>query len=113
MISIDAIQELFDDIKEVKKWNIDEPLRYGYFFLDNDLGKLNILGNELEKQGYTFVETFEAEPEETDELEMYYLHVEKIEIHSVESLFERNKQLYRIADEFELDSYDGFDIGEV
>jgi hypothetical protein len=113
MIEKETIQELFDDIKEVEKWNTNHPLLYSYFFLDKSLEKLEIARKELEKVGYEFVEVFTAEPQEDDESKMYYLQVEKVEIHSVNSLFDRNKELYSVAEKFKLDSYDGFDIGKV
>ena len=44
---------------------------------------------------------------------LWWLHVEKIEVHSVASLDARNQVLYRSADEQGLDAYDGMDVGPV
>ena len=37
----------------------------------------------------------------------------KVDTHSVDSLDERNRLLYRFADEYGLDSYDGMDVGPI
>ena len=63
------------------------------------------------KQGYRFVEIFLSEKEDPDEPDLWWLHVEKIEIHSSDSLHERNQLLYEFADEHGLESYDGMDVG--
>jgi Protein of unknown function (DUF1260). len=57
-------------------------------------------------QGYRFVDIHEA-----DDSSMRVLHVERVETHSPESLFARNAELYRVAETFGLDSYDGMDVG--
>ena len=44
---------------------------------------------------------------------MYWLHVEKIETHTPMSLDGRNDELYKLAHEFGIDTYDGMDIGPV
>ena len=39
--------------------------------------------------------------------------MQRVEAHSVDSLFARNEQLYEFATEHGLDSYDGMDVGPV
>jgi hypothetical protein len=41
------------------------------------------------------------------------LHVRRVEMHSVESLLARNEELYRLAEELGIDSYDGMDVGPI
>jgi hypothetical protein len=41
------------------------------------------------------------------------LHVEKAEVHSVDSLHARNGELMAFAQENQLASYDGMDVGPV
>jgi hypothetical protein len=41
------------------------------------------------------------------------LHVERVEAHTPQTLFARNAEFYLLADEFEVESYDGMDVGPV
>jgi hypothetical protein len=41
------------------------------------------------------------------------LHVERIEAHSPQTLLARNEMLYDLANQLELNSYDGMDVGPV
>ncbi|WP_165869284.1 ribonuclease E inhibitor RraB [Maribacter algicola] len=113
MIDKSTILEVFEDIRQKGEWDINRELLYGYFFLDENRQKLKTVGDNLKKNGYTFVDIFKAESEENEKAEMYYLHIEKVEIHSVDSLFERNIEFYKVAEKFGINSYDGFDIGDV
>ena len=112
MITIDTLQEMFDNIRANTDWNIDGPLLWGYFFTDRSEQKLNSLVPVLAAQAYRFVDLFAPELDEGQE-EYYFLHVEKEEAHSVESLYERNQHFYALADLHELDSYDGMDVGPI
>ncbi|MCP5259880.1 MAG: ribonuclease E inhibitor RraB [Burkholderiaceae bacterium] len=46
-----------------------------------------------------------------DDKGTFFLHVEKIEHHTPESLNHRNREFYELANQFQLESYDGMDIG--
>ncbi len=43
----------------------------------------------------------------------YLLHIDKVEIHTPESLAKRNVEFSKLAEEREIDSYDGWEFGEV
>ena len=45
--------------------------------------------------------------------DLWWLHVEKTEVHTPDSLHERNQALYRFAEEHGLDAYDGMDVGAI
>ena len=45
--------------------------------------------------------------------DLWWLHVEKTEVHTPDSLHERNQALYRFAEEHGLDGYDGMDVGAI
>ena len=45
--------------------------------------------------------------------DLWWLHVEKTEIHTPDSLDQRNQALYRFAAEHGLDAYDGMDVGVI
>ena len=84
----------------------------GYFFPGRSREKLVAVVPELEAQGYRFVDVFMAEGDE-GEPKHFFLHVEREEAHSSQSLDARNRNLYALASQHQLDSYDGMDVGPV
>src|SRR5215204_1068734 len=111
---LDGINEIFDAARSEDKWNTDEEMLYSYYFVDEDVDKLEKLGDELEKRGYDFIDIFELADEKTDEATgEYLLHIDKTEIHTPESLAARNVEFQNLADEYEIASYDGWEFGEV
>lgn len=113
MITKETIQEFFRDVNSGNEFNTSDILLWGYFFLDPDKAKLEKAGNKLAKKGYKFVEIFDAEKEDESDPQEYYLHVERIEKHDEETLYKRNKELYIFAEENDIMSYDGFDVGNI
>lgn len=103
-ISFEQIESMFNDM-HANGVNTDTTMLYGYFFTGHSAEKLDRAAAELAKQGFEFVEIYPTE----DGLLM--LHVERKEIHNSKSLFELDKQLYAIAEKYQLTSYDGFDVG--
>ena len=59
---------------------------------------------------YSFNAVWDKDPE-NDDGDLMWLHVERIERHSVDTLLARNEQLTEFAAKHELQSYDGFDVG--
>jgi regulator of RNase E activity RraB len=111
---LDGINEIFDAARSEDKWNTDEEMLYSYYFVDEDVDKLEKLGNELEKRGYDFIDIFELADEKTDEATgEYLLHIDKVETHTPESLAQRNVEFQNLANEYEIESYDGWEFGEV
>ena len=109
VISIDELREMFADMRtkaSFKKWNVDGPLLWGYFFTDKDKQKLSRIAAYLKDRGYNFVSVLPADDQGT-----FFLHVEKIEHHTPGSLNHRNREFYELADQFQLESYDGMDVG--
>ncbi|MFX8929938.1 ribonuclease E inhibitor RraB, partial [Acinetobacter baumannii] len=51
--------------------------------------------------------------ETPDGAESWWLHVERDERHSVDSLDARNRALHRFAETHGLEAYDGMDVGPV
>jgi len=111
---LDGINEIFDAARSEDKWNTDEEMLYSYYFVDEDVDKLEKLGDELEKRGYDFIDIFELADEKTDEATgEYLLHIDKVETHTPESLAQRNVEFQNLANEYEIESYDGWEFGEV
>ena len=116
MITIQQLEDFFSDSRETYKsgsssWNIDETCRWSYFFVDADLKKFGRVSDHLERLGYEIVGTLDPGP--TDENPVYYLRVDKVERHTPQSLHELNQQLYSVAKQFDVQDYDGMDVGAV
>jgi hypothetical protein len=111
---IDGIEKIFANAVEEDNWNLDEPMLYSFYFVDENVDQLEKLGIYLDEEGYDFVDIFELGDEETNESTgEYLLHIDKIELHTPRSLAERNVKFAKLAQEYELKTYDGWEFGEV
>ena len=108
------IKEIFEEARQEDNWNPDEPMLYTYYFVDTDVDKLERLGNHLQEEGYDFIDIFELGEEDTNKSTgEYLLHIDKVEVHTPESLAQRNAEFARLAEEFEVATYDGWEFGEL
>ena len=111
---IEGIKEIFETAKREDNWDLDGEMLYSYYFVDIDADKLEELGLELEEKGYEFLGIFELGEEDSEEpTGEYLLHIDKVEIHTPDSLSVRNVEFSKLAEEREIDSYDGWEFGEV
>lgn len=110
MIEYADLVKMFDNIRHDTAWNIDGPMLWGYFFTDQSPDKLRELSAHLQSTGYRFVDLFIPELDDGED-EYYFLHVERVESHTVESLHERNQELESLAQQMGVRSYDGMDVG--
>lgn len=108
MIQKSQLQEMFENIRAKTKWNIDGKMVWGYFFTGPSEKVLMEPSQDLLKMGYKVVNIYPA-----DDNSKYWLHVEKIEAHSVESLHNRNSELNQFASKYKAVEYDGMDVGPV
>jgi hypothetical protein len=108
------IREIFEEARAEDNWNLEEPMLYTYYFVDTDVEALEKLGNHLQEQGYDFVDVFELGDEKTNQSTgEYLLHIDKVEVHTPESLAQRNAEFAALAEEYEVETYDGWEFGEV
>ncbi|QTN21520.1 ribonuclease E inhibitor RraB [Rhizobacter sp. AJA081-3] len=112
MIELSQLEEMFESIRAAGRWNMTEPMLWGYFFTDPSAEKLRAIVSPLEQAGYRFVDLFEADSDD-DSDPYFFLHVEREEVHSVQSLHDRNVQLEAFADQNDIATYDGMDVGPV
>ena len=112
-IFIDQLEEMFDSISNQSDWNMNGDMLWGYFFTHHEPSKLEQAKPKLTEKGFTFVDIYLSDKEDEPQPDMYWLHVEKVESHTPQTLDKRNDELYVFAYEFGLDSYDGMDIGPV
>jgi regulator of RNase E activity RraB len=109
-----GINELFETARREDGWDTAGEMLYSFYFVDESVDKLEKLGLKLEADGYDFIDVFELGDEETEESTgEYLLHIDKIEAHTPESLAQRNVEFQKLADEYEISSYDGWEFGEV
>ena len=113
VITREQLVEMFESIADGGKWDMSRPMLWGYFFTDPDRASLERVVPLLEKQGYRFVEIFLSEKEDPSDSDLWWLHIEKVEVHTPDTLNARNQVLYAFADEHGLASYDGMDVGPV
>ena len=111
---IEGIKEIFADAKTEDGWDLNEEMLYSFYFVDESVDKLEKLGLKLEADGYDFVDVFELGDEETEQSTgEYLLHIDMTEVHTPESLAQRNVEFAKLAEEYELKTYDGWEFGEV
>ncbi len=106
-ISRKDIEALFEKMCKAG-WNMEQALAWGYFFKHETIEPLQKLAVELEQQGYEVVDINQSFPDE-----MYWLQLEKIEQHSIDSLDVRNQQFYQLAEQYKVHAYDGMDVSPV
>jgi hypothetical protein len=109
-LTLEAMQEMFDNISKAAGWDMSQPKLFGYFFYDPSAEKLGDASYGLEDLGFRTVNIFVPELEEGEDV-FYVLHVERVEVHSPESLHALNVQLEAFAAQHALAGYDGVDVG--
>jgi hypothetical protein len=111
---LEGIEEIFETARREDAWDTGGEMLYSFYFVDESVDKLEKLGLKLEADGYDFIDVFELGDEETNESTgEYLLHIDKVEAHTPESLAQRNVEFQKLADEYEISSYDGWEFGEV
>ncbi len=101
---LELINSIFDKV-EVEGVDTKQNLLYGYFFFDKEKSKLEKLKNDLVSQSYRFVEINKKDNGE------FMLHVEKVEQHTRQSLYDQEQKLRLLAEKYNVSSFDGFDVG--
>ena len=110
---IEGIEQIFAEAKQQDNWNLNEPMLYSYYFADESIDKLEKFGLKLEEQGYDFIGIYELGEEESEKpTGEYLLHIDKEEVHTPQSLAERNVEFARLAEENDIQLYDGWEFGE-
>ena len=113
MMTKEDVSELFANIAENAPWDLSRPLLWGYYFTNPTSAPLEQAAALLALQGYRPVELYQPELDDPAATAVWVLHVEKEEVHDVDSLHARNGELMQFAQEQKLASYDGMDVGPV
>jgi len=107
-ITLQDLQDMFANMRADPKCDVDGDLLWGYFFTDPDPKKLDPVAEHLGRSGYRVVSIYEADDKST-----HFLHVARVETHTPQTLHARNEEFERLAGEFDLECYDGMDVGPV
>ena len=113
VISKDQLQDMFDSISDSTDWDMSGDMLWGYFFTDSDKSALERVAPILDEMGYSVKSIYLSDKESEEEPNLWWLHVEKVETHSVDSLNTTNLVFYKFAEKHGIDSYDGMDVGPV
>jgi len=108
VITLQILEEMFANMKANTPWDLDGDMLWGYFFTDPDPKQLEPVAKHLEESGYRVVSIYPA-----DDNSIHWLHVEREEPHTAETLHARNQELYDLATKFGIENYDGMDVGPV
>ena len=90
------------------KWKLEADMLWGFFFTNSTKEPLAPVAKMLEGKGYRVVDIYLDDAKEN-----WWLHVERIETHTADSLTRREEELSDIATKANLGSYDGWDVGPV
>jgi predicted RNA-binding Zn-ribbon protein involved in translation (DUF1610 family) len=110
-ISREKLVEMFEQIEHGAKWDMTKPKLWGYFFTNPTRGPLEKAAELLVAKGYRLVDIHLGKKKATSDPDVWWLHVERIEVHSVDSLDARNRELEAFARDAGLANYDGMDVG--
>ena len=113
MIPKHQLQDMFDSISESTDWDMSGDMLWGYFFTNSDRSALEQVAPILDEMGYSVKSIYLSDKDSEDESDLWWLHVEKVETHSVDSLYATNLVLHEFAEQHGIDSYDGMDVGPV
>jgi hypothetical protein len=108
MITREMVDDLFARMREEGSIDVDGELLWGYFFTDAEKAKLRPVSDELEREGFRYVSLYR-----TDDRTTYFLHLERVERHTPESLDALNRSLQALAQRHGIAAYDGMDVGPI
>jgi len=107
-IPLAKLQADFAAMRAQGRVNVDGPLLWGYFFVDPDRAKLATAAAQLRAKGYHLVGIAQVPTRN-----LFRLHVERVEVHTPESLYARDIELEALVRKLHLASYDGMTVGAV
>ena len=113
VITIEQLQDMFNNITKETKWNITGEMLWGYFFTHNEPILLEHVAELLEEKGYKKVDIYLSDKDDPNDTDKFWLHVEKVDSHTPETLNTRNDEFYIFANQHNIDSYDGMDVGPI
>ena len=111
MIDREALVKMFEDIAVRGEWDMSRPMLWGYFFTNREQAPLQTAALALQRDQYEFVDIYRSVKDDPDDEDLWWLHVQRVEVHTVDSLAARIDRLAEFASRHGIDSYDGMDVG--
>jgi hypothetical protein len=116
MISRTTLISFFADTRRLRQtgkahFDVDDICRWSFFFVDPSRSKLEPLAKHLAQLDYELKGFLGPDPD--SDRSVYFLRVDRVERHTVDSLAARNDQFYELASRFGVEDYDGMDVGGV
>ena len=106
--NIENIKDIFSRMKN-DGWNTSCKLKWSYFFFDTNKESLNAIFEEIKERDYKLESL-----EKTDENDgIWKLQLSKIEAHTPETLHKRNEAMNRLAEQCNVNLYDGWDVEKI
>eukprot|EP01029_Cantina_marsupialis_P013525 TRINITY_DN2997_c0_g1_i2.p1 TRINITY_DN2997_c0_g1~~TRINITY_DN2997_c0_g1_i2.p1 ORF type:complete len:115 (+),score=8.01 TRINITY_DN2997_c0_g1_i2:2-346(+) len=100
------VDEFFEDIANESNIDVNKVLSWGFYFSDKNKETLREAKKILREEGYISHEIFY-------ENKTYYLCIEEIKKHNKKSLHQICKKFNHFAKEYDIHSFDGFDVEEI
>ena len=113
MIERGALAEMFESIGESGHLDVTQPLLWGYFFTNHEESSLRAAVPALQDDHYEFVDIYPSSKDDPSDPDLWWLHVQRVEVHTIDSLAARNSRLSEFAAVRGIDAYDGMDVGPV
>jgi hypothetical protein len=111
VIDREALVEMFENIADRGEWDMSQPMLWGYFFTNGDQAALRAAVPALQSDQYELVDIYQSEKDDPTDEDVWWLHVQRVEVHTVDTLAARNERLSEFATRHGIDSYDGMDVG--
>ena len=91
---------------EADGFDINSPLKWGFYFVDPNKEKLQRVFEELKDNNYVLENIYSVEQGDNK----WTLYASKIDILTAEKLHKRNIAFIELADYCEVELYDGWDV---
>jgi hypothetical protein len=105
------LERMFDQMQRQSHWDISKPLLWGYFFVNPTREPLDRAAPLLSAMGYQVVKIYLADKKSASAPDQWWLHIERVEVHTVDSLDARNHEFNDFAASHGIAVYDGMDVG--
>ena len=112
-ISRERLQAMFAQMQQQSHWDLNKPLLWGYFFISPTREPLDKAAPPLAAMGYRVVGISPVGKSPSPVPDRWRLHVDRVEIHTVDSLDARNHEFNEFARVNGIALYDGMDVGPV
>ena len=112
-ISRERLQAMFAQMQRQSHWDLNKPLLWGYFFISPTREPLDKAAPLLAAMGYRVVGISPVGKTLSPVSDRWRLHVDRVEIHTVDSLDARNREFNEFARANGIALYDGMDVGPV